>query len=203
MLTVTLKGQRTMTCREFLERYSEYDDSLIPADEAERFRRHMERCSSCARYDRVLRKGRMVARQLSRPDPSADFIPRLQRRLLQQRPRQRMVMSGHLAAGLAAVTILMVTASAVRILDPASTPVAAESVVRSGSPQMARGVFRLTAAPTLPVVSRSTPRAWPATEVDPAGAASYSPLETGPPAYRRAPPSSPSDFADSDRRALD
>lgn len=203
-----------MTCREFLERYSEYDDSLIPAAEAERFRRHMEACPSCARYDRVLRKGRMVARQLDRPEPSPDFIPRLRSRLLQQRTRGRMYMSGRVAAGLAAVTVLMVATSAVRLMESVSPPTSdgavrsvAERTVPDGidrlpSPRPDGGVYRLAARAILPVQSRPAPREWPVTEVAPAGTASYSPLETGPPAYRRAPPSSP-DFADSDRRALD
>ena len=203
-----------MTCREFLERYSEYDDSLIPSTEADRFRRHMEACGSCARYDRVLRKGRMVARQLERPEPSPDFIPRLRRRLLQQTARGRMLMGGRIAAALAAVTILMVATSAVRLMESApagatdatarsaAERTAADGIDRLPSPRPDGGVYRLAARTILPVQSRPSPRAWSATEVAPAGTASYSPLETGPPAYRRAPPSSP-DFADSDRRALD
>ncbi|MFW6206115.1 MAG: zf-HC2 domain-containing protein, partial [Gemmatimonadota bacterium] len=94
-----------MNCREFLRRYSEYDDSLIPAFEADRFRAHMAECPSCARYDRVLRKGRMLARQLPRLEPDPDFLPRLRLRLLQQ-PRRRPIRA-RLAAGLAAATVLI------------------------------------------------------------------------------------------------
>ncbi|MFW5951867.1 MAG: anti-sigma factor family protein, partial [Gemmatimonadota bacterium] len=74
-----------MDCREFLTRYSDYDDSLVPPTEAERFRAHMAGCEACARYDRVLRKGRMLARQLPGPEPATDFGPRLLRRLLECR----------------------------------------------------------------------------------------------------------------------
>ena len=65
-----------MDCHEFLARYSDYDDSRIPPSEAARFHAHLAECPSCARYDRVLRKGRMVARQL-RVEPSTDFVRRL------------------------------------------------------------------------------------------------------------------------------
>lgn len=211
-----------MDCREFLERYSDYDDSLIPSAEADRFRSHMSECTACARYDRVLRKGRMVARQLPRPEPSPDFIPRLQRRLLRERIRRPL--SSRLPTGLAAATVLMVAASAVRLMAPASGPVAggadglrpaaveggvpdpgagAEAVVDAAVPgvELARmGSFRLAMVPASSGGAR-TPRAWTATEVATADVASYSPLETGPPAYRRALPSAP--ITDSQRRGLD
>ena len=70
-----------MDCTEFLNRYSEYDDSLVPPSEADRFRSHMASCDACTRYDRVLRKGRMLARQAPGVEPSDDFVPRLHARL--------------------------------------------------------------------------------------------------------------------------
>ncbi len=46
-----------MNCREFLDRYSEFlDGELDSAGEAV-FRRHVEGCPSCARYDDVVRRG--------------------------------------------------------------------------------------------------------------------------------------------------
>ena len=76
-----------MDCTEFLNRYSEYDDSLVPPAEADRFRSHMASCDSCTRYDRVLRKGRMLARQAPGVEPSDDFVPRLHARLWSEGPR--------------------------------------------------------------------------------------------------------------------
>ena len=211
----TPNRQRTMTCREFLDRYSDYDDSLIHASEADRFRQHMDRCPSCARYDRVLRKGRMLARQLPPPEPSPDFIPRLRLRLLRQRPRRTRSPSARLAAGLAAVTVLLAAVSAVRVVGSSPGADAAldqgvETAVRTpvhrGVDRPARetqagAAIRLAARPSLPVLPGGAPRAWPVTEVASSGAASYSPLETGPPAYR-VRPASPR-FSDPDRRALD
>ncbi len=200
-----------MECREFLLRYSEYDDSLIPAHEADRFRSHMAECSACARYDRVLRKGRMVARQLPPPEAGADFIPRLRLRLLEARAR-RQVPGTRLATGLAAATVLMVTVAAVRFMDGAPpTPgqevpsAAGAAVVRHAARTpgwTARDGWRRGRIVLLPPVTRpNAPRAWGDREVAPSPTESYSPLETGPPVYRGVRPSAA--IANPDRRALD
>ncbi|MFO7892141.1 MAG: zf-HC2 domain-containing protein [Longimicrobiales bacterium] len=207
-----------MDCREFLLRYSDYDDSLLPAHEAARFRAHMAECPSCARYDRVLRKGRMVARQIPEPEPSPDFLPRLQLRLREVRSRRRWP-GARLAAGLAAVTVLVVAASAVSVLDvPGTASSAPETAVGGATPAVTSSTASGAPAPptrvrpasasvrravtALPAVEPDSPRGWMAKEVAPAVVASYSPLETGPPSYRRRLPSSRGP-TDSERRALD
>lgn len=70
-----------MTCQEFLARYSDYLDERMDAIEAPRWRRHVEVCPACARYDRILRKGLPLMRSLPHIEPSHDFFPRLQHRL--------------------------------------------------------------------------------------------------------------------------
>lgn len=70
-----------MDCTKFLAGHSEYLDGVLAAEEAEGFSRHMEVCSSCARYHRVLVKGRELLRTLPPVEPSFDFYPRLQHRL--------------------------------------------------------------------------------------------------------------------------
>ncbi|HLU24740.1 MAG TPA: zf-HC2 domain-containing protein [Longimicrobiales bacterium] len=70
-----------MTCQEFLARYSDYLDEQLEPLEAALCRAHMERCPSCARYDRVLRRGLALVRELPQIEPSSDFMPRLQHRL--------------------------------------------------------------------------------------------------------------------------
>lgn len=173
-----------MDCREFLLRYTEYDDSLIPAGEADRFRRHMAACASCARYDRVLRKGRMVARQIPGPAPSSDFTVRLQRRLLRGPDRTSGSPSSaaaRLAAGLAAATVVLVVASALQLIDPAPTSPGPAVAAKAGPDGAAAGLVALTARlPTAP----GPARAWSRETVAPAGSASYSPLVMGPPVYR-------------------
>ena len=204
-----------MDCSEFLQRYSEYDDSLIPPGEADRFRSHMEACPSCARYDRVLRKGRMLARQLPRLEPSPDFGPRLRRRLLRQ-PSRGAARGSRLAAGLAAATVLMVAAAAVRLLGPVTAPVAvgpeapepgavafvgeADAPFGPASGAVRSPVVRLVA---LPALDGRAPREWAVREVAPVDAVTYSPLETGPPAYPGARPSPRTARYTDTRRALD
>lgn len=70
-----------MECKEFLEGYSAYLDGVVSREEEEAFRQHLERCEACARYDRVVQRGIEIFRNLPRPDPSPDFLPRLRHRL--------------------------------------------------------------------------------------------------------------------------
>ncbi len=179
-----------MDCREFLLRYSDYDDSQISPDDAARFRAHMAECASCARYDRVLRKGRMLARQLPIPEPDPEFIPRLWLRLrLRQgagyRSRRSLTTAARLAMGLAAATIVMVASAAVLLDGVGPTSGAGGSVASEGGASVigARATLRRARVVTLPP-QRTEPRAWPAVKVAPSPTASYSPLETGPPVYR-------------------
>jgi hypothetical protein len=201
-----------MDCREFLDRYSDYDDSLISTPEVERFRAHMVSCARCARYDRVLRKGRMLARQLPAPVAGAEFVPRLQRRLWQVRSERRAVTLGApaLAAALAAVTLLLVATTAVGLMARPEGWSAgeivrlalAESASEVAAPAAERGPVR--ALPDLPGAGPRDPRAWTARRVDRAAASSYSPLVIGPPAYRVAGERSiPLTTTTSGRRTLD
>src|SRR5690606_18291876 len=64
-----------MTCQEFLARYSEYLDERLEPLESALWRAHMNRCPSCARYDRVLRRGLALVRDLPEVEPSSDFGP--------------------------------------------------------------------------------------------------------------------------------
>ena len=70
-----------MECKDFLEGYSAYRDGLVDEAERDAFREHRERCESCARYDRVVRKGTDVLRDLPPVDPPSDFLARLQHRI--------------------------------------------------------------------------------------------------------------------------
>lgn len=169
-----------MSCSEFLHRYSEYDDSLLTPGEEVRFRAHVEACDSCARYDRVLRKGRMLARQMPPPAPSAEFLPRLQHRLVVN-PAPRPVSPSPVAAG-GFLTLALAAVAALWLFDGARPPVA--------SPLAAAPVHIHDDDPsdrplTLPVLAYAGQSDWTeAARVDRRVASSYSPLVTGPPAYR-------------------
>jgi len=71
-----------MECAEFLERYSEFLDGEIEASRVSAHQRHIVSCSGCAEYDRVVRRGLRLVRELERPEATPDFVPQLQRRFL-------------------------------------------------------------------------------------------------------------------------
>jgi anti-sigma factor RsiW len=71
----------TDPCRGFLARHSDYMDGLLPADEAARLQLHIHVCRVCARYDRIVRQGADLVRDLPEVAPSPDFEQRLQHRL--------------------------------------------------------------------------------------------------------------------------
>jgi hypothetical protein len=199
-----------MDCNEFITRYSDYDDSHVPSSEHGQFRAHLESCAACARYDRVLRKGRMAARQL-RVEPSDDFVLRLDQRLWREshRSRSRLRRPARVAAALAALTVLLAVTAAVGILggDPvrrvptvagaAGGSLALEAVpappagVRVAADRDRAGEAGTRVRTLPPALAEGAPRAWSAERVAPAASRSYSPLVVGPPAYRAAAPSIP------------
>ena len=158
-----------MDCTDFLDRYSDYDDSLLTPREEAIFRAHLEICEACARYDRVLRKGRMLARQMA-PEPTADFMPRLRLRLLAS-PEPRLSGPGPVAAG--------------GFLTLALAAVLGLWVVDSGSTDRDSAALQIASRHTsLPAMASLRPVDWTTGRVDRAEVSSYSPLEIGPPAYR-------------------
>ena len=70
-----------MTCQDYLALYSDYLDEQLEASEAARVRAHVETCSRCARYDRVLRRGLTLVREAPDVPASFDFQDRLQHRI--------------------------------------------------------------------------------------------------------------------------
>jgi anti-sigma factor RsiW len=177
-----------MDCIDFLARYSDYDDSLLSAAELERFRAHLLACASCARYDRVLRKGRMLARQRAPVQGGEAFAPRLQRRLWQERTTRRRPTvpgPGGVATALASVTVVLTALWSVTLLDPRlDAGMMAEAEPPAAAPAPAPPAVYTAGWGMLPAPERPPQREWAAHRVDPAVAVAYSPLVTGPPAYR-------------------
>jgi anti-sigma factor RsiW len=68
-------------CDEILATYSDYLDGLLAPHVAAQVQWHLASCSSCARYDRVVRAGADLLRELPDVAPSADFTEWLQHRL--------------------------------------------------------------------------------------------------------------------------
>jgi anti-sigma factor RsiW len=181
-----------MDCTDFLDRYSDYDDSLLSPAELARFQAHLSVCAACARYDRVLRKGRMLARQRAPVQVGERFAPRLQRRLWQDRTSRRppaVRVPGGMATALAGVTIVVTALWSVTLLDQeleiggmAEADAPATPAATASAPP-APAVY-LAGWGMLPGSERPPQREWAAHRVDPAVPVAYSPLVTGPPAYR-------------------
>jgi len=70
-----------MTCQEFLEGYSDYLDNELDDVSLARWRQHIDACSSCRRYDDVVRRGLSLVRELPEIQPSPDFESKLHRRI--------------------------------------------------------------------------------------------------------------------------
>ncbi len=75
-----------MTCEEYLARHSEYLDEELGAAEAADMRRHGAGCARCARYDRVLRRGLALVRELEPVLPSSDSYLALHEHLARTTP---------------------------------------------------------------------------------------------------------------------
>jgi anti-sigma factor RsiW len=72
------------SCGWFRERHGDYLDGLLPASERAQMQGHLEECVACARYDRVLRRGLQLARQVPELRPADDFELRLQHRIFHE-----------------------------------------------------------------------------------------------------------------------
>lgn len=70
-----------LDCSDFLEEYTGFRDGSLEAARHAALSSHVERCASCARYDRVVRGGVEIVRSLPEIEPSGDFLPRLQHRI--------------------------------------------------------------------------------------------------------------------------
>lgn len=100
----TVQVGQTMNCGEFLAGYTDYRDGTVSWEREEDFLTHMEDCGSCARYDRVVRRGADVLRGLPELEVSDDFAERLQHRLYHV-DEERSYAGRRAAAGTAMTTL--------------------------------------------------------------------------------------------------
>ena len=70
-----------MTCKEFVERFSDYHDGAATEAQIREAEDHMASCHSCRRYRDVVARGAALLRSLPEPDVREDFVHRLQHRL--------------------------------------------------------------------------------------------------------------------------
>lgn len=108
-------------CQTFLDRYSAYVDHDVSWAEREEMEAHADECESCAHYDRVLRRGTDVLRDLPELEVSDDFGERLQWRLYQadwDARRERSLAGPAQALGTVGIAALIAVAAWVPLMRP-------------------------------------------------------------------------------------
>lgn len=101
-----------MECEEFLEGYSDFLDGELGEPGLTYYRSHLFECRRCAEYDRVMRRGLRLVRELDPPEARCEIVPLLEPGAVDRRGRQRTGELGRAAAvaGLAAASLAVVAA---------------------------------------------------------------------------------------------
>lgn len=125
-----------MNCRDFLARHSEYVDGVIEAAAAESMTAHTRGCTSCARYDRLVRRGGVLVRDLPVVAVSPDFEARMRHRLFHARDDMAQRRAGSASAYVAvASVVLALGALGVGSYVMEETPVVEAQVVFAAAPR--------------------------------------------------------------------
>jgi len=123
-----------MNCREFRRKHDGYVDDTLSGVEVEAMTLHRRLCQDCARADTRVRRALLIAHNLPRIQPSADFGDRLQTRLQHERAimashssrhgfgegRWRLPVSGTYAALVAGVMLVAGLALTVGLREPST-----------------------------------------------------------------------------------
>lgn len=122
-----------MTCGEYLALHSELLDERLDVEDELRCREHALNCASCERYDRVLRHGLRLVRELPPVTPSSQFLHRFQHRILRTAESYgggRSAASGTvLALAIAGVIAIAAWSPLLRLPDPVDRASADAGVV--------------------------------------------------------------------------
>lgn len=175
-----------VSCDEFLARHSEYLDGLLTPLAAARLSTHATVCGSCARYDRIVRKGIDLVRDLPDVEPSEDFEMRLQHRIFHvedARALQPRAAGAATALGVAAAIALLAWSP---MLTTSGDGAMSRAATLQESAGEAHGAFS-----AVPLLSQSSwyPTTMPAPAHQPSAMLAvfpgpYSPLVVTPPAHR-------------------
>jgi hypothetical protein len=107
-----------MDCDEFIQCFSDFLDGEFEKHPLGEYIQHLQSCAECREYDRVMRRGLRVVRELDAPEP-VDLMPRLQRSFLSDRDRSDVIGEYAKAAGIAG---LMITGALVLASMPMLRP---------------------------------------------------------------------------------
>ncbi|HEX6746411.1 MAG TPA: zf-HC2 domain-containing protein [Longimicrobium sp.] len=136
-------------CDTYLARYSDYLDHDMTVAERDEMEAHADECPHCAHYDRVVRRGTDVLRDLPELEVSEDFADRLRWRLYaadEEERRGRRLATPSQAAGTLVIAAVLAVAAWVPLMRPrphvGQLPAVAASAPREGTI-----LRRLTAGP--------------------------------------------------------
>lgn len=99
-----------MECEEFLRDYSDFLDRRFEDHSIVSYCDHLLGCTSCAEYDRVVRRGLELVKGLEQPEGRRDLVPRVSERVLGLGPglsRGAERASAGLVVGVAAVGLFL------------------------------------------------------------------------------------------------
>lgn len=167
-------------CSEFLALYGEYVDGTLQGVVQQRLSAHVDACDSCARYDRIIRRGAGLARDFMTIEPSPEFEQRLQHRIFHEQDMSAL-QGGRPAAistALAVAAMIALVAWSPVLIAERGTSVPSEATVRAGI--MTRGAASFTGSSTWYSVPATTSNAMLAAFPGP-----HSPLVVTPPTHRR------------------
>lgn len=111
-----------LSCSDCLSRHSEYLDGVMDPATADLWRAHIAACASCARYDRVLRRGLKSLSALPQLEPDDDFTLALHRRLAFEDRRIGTQPITSMAAASVAVAAMLAFAAWLPVLLLTSSP---------------------------------------------------------------------------------
>lgn len=177
-----------MNCTDFLARHSDYVDGIADAADATRLEAHASSCASCARYDRVVRKGAQLVRDvLPRVHASDQFEPRLRHRLLHVRDDMAHARAGAGTVYAAASIVLLIAAAAIGALMHSASPVVdVPAAYAAAATPVASRALAVPVGPAMPAGSYATPApAVAPIDADASGQDSHIAAVAGWPVYSR------------------
>lgn len=153
-----------MTCEEFLARHSDFLDEELGAEGAVEMRLHLAGCERCARYDRVLRRGLALVRDLEPVLPSSDpyvglqqYLDKSGRRLLGVDTRPRAPMAASVAV---AGVVLLIAGSALFRVTGGSAPAGADGPIETVASGPGRQLWADPISSGMGVVGPGLPVVW-------------------------------------------
>lgn len=113
-----------------MEGHAEYIDGVLPAAQMRSFDGHAASCRSCGHYDRVVRRGLMLARNLPEVQPSPHFHENLQSRLMgvDAEASRSLTANNATVVVIAAVLALVSITPLLKLVPEAKPPVAGVAV---------------------------------------------------------------------------